>query len=428
MILHFTTLGCKVNQYETSALQTILVERGHRLAKEGERAEAVIINTCAVTGESVRKSRQAIRKAKAAHPGAITAVCGCFSELSPEEVADLEADLIHGSTDRVTFVEALEAMHRGEHTSAEAPRAIDQHEFEPLPAGSLDSRTRALLKVQDGCENFCTYCIIPYARGPVRSISLDKAVAQAKALARESYKELVITGIEISSYGRDRPEGGELVDLIEAICQAVPELRIRLGSLEPRTITEDFCTRLSIYPNLCPHFHLSLQSGCDDTLKRMGRHYNTARYFESVTHLRKAFSDCAITTDLILGFPGESQADFEASLAFMQKCRFSAVHVFPYSERKGTKAAEMDGQIPKAERTKRAKQARTTAEKLRQDFLRSQVGKTVSVLFESEEKDICLGHTPNYCTVRVEGSGLQNNVRDVWTYDVSGETLLGNTL
>ena len=435
MLLHFTTLGCKMNQYETSALQTLLIQRGHRLATDGETADVVIINTCAVTGESVRKSRQAIRKAKAAHPSAITAVCGCFSELSPEEVADLEADLIHGSTDRLAFVEALEDLCRGDRPrspvvsdTTDFPKAIDQHEFELLPAGSLDSRTRALLKVQDGCENFCTYCIIPYARGPVRSIPLDKAIEQAKTLAAEGYKELVITGIEISSYGRDRAGGEDLIDLIEAICKAAPEQRIRLGSLEPRSITEDFCTRLAAYPNLCPHFHLSLQSGCDDTLARMGRRYDTARYLESVTRLREAFPDCAITTDLIVGFPGESGADFEQSIEFMRRCAFAAVHVFPYSARAGTKAAEMKEQIPKAERTKRAKQAREVAAELGQSFLKSQVGKTVPVLFESEENGICRGHTPNYCTVLVERDGFRNTVRSVRTYDVSGENLLGIVL
>jgi len=431
MILHFTTLGCKVNQYETGALQTLFIERGHSLATDGDRADAVIINTCAVTGESVRKSRQAIRKAKAVHPGAITAVCGCFSELSPEEVADLEADLVHGSTNRIAFVEALETIYRGERPSSDtidSSKALDQHEFELLPAGSMDSRTRALLKVQDGCENFCTYCIIPYARGPIRSIPLDKAVEQAKTLAAEGYKELVITGIEISSYGLEREGGESLINLIQAICKAAPEQRIRLGSLEPRTITEDFCTRLKNYTNLCSHFHLSLQSGCDDTLQRMGRHYDTARYLESVTRLRGAFPDCAITTDLIVGFPGESEADFEASVEFMRTCAFSAVHVFPYSARAGTKAAEMEDQIPKAERTRRAKKAREIAEELRQAFLKSQVGKTVLVLFESEEDGICRGHTPNYCTVLVEGGGFLNSVRVVRTYDVLGENLRGKAL
>jgi len=431
MTLHFTTLGCKVNQYETSALQTLFLERGHRLATEGESVDVVIINTCAVTGESVRKSRQAIRKAKAAHPGAITAVCGCFSELSPEEAADLEADLVHGSTNRIAFVEALENIYKGDisHTdTVDSAKALDQNEFEILPAGSLDSRTRALLKVQDGCENFCTYCIIPYARGPIRSIPLGKAVDQTKTLAAEGYKELVVTGIEISSYGLDRESRESLIDLIEAVCQAAPEQRIRLGSLEPRTITEDFCTRLSVYPNLCPHFHLSLQSGCDDTLQRMGRHYDTARYLESVTRLRNTFPDCAITTDLILGFPGESEADFEQNIEFMRTCSFSAVHVFPYSSRVGTKAAEMENQIPKAERTRRAKKAREIAEELRQEFFASQVGKIVPVLFESEENGICRGHTPNYCTVLVEGSGFANTVRPVWTCDVFGENLYGKAL
>jgi len=312
--------------------------------------------------------------------------------------------------------------------SAPPTKAADQQEFELLPPGSLDGRTRALLKVQDGCENFCTYCIIPYARGPVRSIPLNKAIEQVQQLVADGYKELVITGIEISSYGRDLADGEDIVDLIEAVCKAAPNLRIRLGSLEPRTITEDFIARLHTYPNLCPHFHLSLQSGSDEVLHRMGRHYDTAQYLESVTRLRAAFPDCAITTDLIVGFPGESAADFEKSLEFMRKCGFSAIHVFPYSQRKGTKAAEMEGQIPKAERTRRAKLAREEAGKLQQAFRQAQLGKTVSVLFESEEDGKASGHTKNYCAVQVQGENLQNQEHLVRLYDRSGEILLGELI
>ena len=436
MTLHFTTLGCKVNQYETGALQTLLTARGHRLADAGERADVVVINTCAVTGESERKSRQAIRKARREHPGALVAVCGCFSELSPAAAADLEADLVRGSTDRGAFVEELEqiALRRGgaqcvsdDSVSAQAPKAADRHDFELLPAGSPDGRTRALLKVQDGCENFCTYCIIPYARGPVRSILLDAAVEQARALMGAGYRELVITGIEISSYGRERA-GADLTDLVEAVCQAVPTIRVRLGSLEPRTVTADFCDRLRELPNLCPHFHLSLQSGSDAVLRRMGRRYDTARYAESVARLRACFPDCAITTDLIVGFPGELNSDCEKTLEFMRNCAFSAVHVFPYSARAGTPAAQMAGQIPKAERTRRAKLMREAAAELRQDFLKTRVGKTVPVLFEYEAEGKSSGHTPNYCTVVVERTGLQNEVRDVRIRAVSGAELVGEVV
>ena len=427
MTLHFTTLGCKVNQYETSALQTLLVSRGHRLVREGEVADVVVINTCAVTGESERKSRQAIRKAKEAHPGAFVAVCGCFSELSPEAIADLEADLISGTADRAAFVDELEALVCGGGIlpAGEHPKALDQRDFELLPAGSLEGRTRALLKVQDGCENFCTYCIIPYVRGPIRSSSLAKAVEQVKALAAEGYRELVITGIEISSYGLEREGGEDLVDLVEAVCQAAPGLRIRLGSLEPRTITEEFCGRLKGYENLCPQFHLSLQSGSDEVLRRMGRRYDTARYLESVTRLREAFPGCGITTDLIVGFPGECEIDCEKTIEFMRECGFSAVHVFPYSPREGTKAAEMADQVPKAIRTERAKQVRAVARELQAGFLEAQIGKRMPILFESEEKGVSRGHTPHYCAVSVEAVGLKNEVLPVTIVDVSGEILLG---
>jgi len=428
MKLHFTTLGCKVNQYETQALQTLLAERGHRLVQDGEIADAVVINTCAVTAESTRKSRQAVKRAGSGHPGALVAICGCVSQISPEDVADLGADLIAGSGDRQGFVRDLERLFSGGDTHSAIDAAADRREFEILPAGGLDGRTRALLKVQDGCDNYCTYCMIPYARGPVRSMPLDTAVEQAKSLAQAGFQELTITGIEISSYGKDRGEGEDLIGLVEAICRAVPHMRVRLGSLEPRTVTEDFCTRFRVLPNLCPHFHLSLQSGCDGTLHRMGRRYDTARYLQSVSRLRQNFANCGITTDLIVGFPGESEADFQESVAFLKTCAFSAVHIFPYSARKGTKAAQMPEQIEKAEKSRRAKLAGQAANELRRAWLAAQVGRTDPVLFESERTGQSLGHTPNYCPVSVPGTGMTNQVKPVVIHSVLGEKLEGTIL
>jgi len=425
MKLHFTTLGCKVNQYETQALQTLLIERGHSLVRDGEIADAVVINTCAVTAESTRKSKRAVKRARGEHPGAFVAICGCVSQISPEDVADMEADLIAGSGDRRGFVRDLEHLFSEGSTHSAVDAAADRREFEILPAGGLDGRTRALLKVQDGCDNYCTYCVIPYARGPIRSMPLDTAVEQAKSLAQAGFRELTITGIEISSYGRERAGEGDLIDLVEAVCSAVPHMRVRLGSLEPRTVTEDFCTRLRVLPNLCPHFHLSLQSGCDGTLQRMGRRYDTARYLQSIRLLRQNFEHCGITTDLIVGFPGESEADFQESVAFLKTCDFSAVHIFPYSARKGTKAAQMPGQIEKTEKARRAKLAGQTAKELQAAWLAAQVGRTCPVLFESERDGWSLGHTPNYCPVSVLGTGLQNQVKPVVIHGVLGEKLEG---
>jgi len=432
VILSFKTLGCKTNQFETGALQTLFTDRGHRLAEPGEVADAVVINTCAVTAESSRKSRQAVRRARTDHPEARIAVCGCLSQLGPGEIETLGADLVAGSGDRAAFVADLERVVEGQRPLTEIASARGRHDFELLPAGGPTDRTRALLKVQDGCDNFCTYCIVPLVRGPIRSMPMERAVAEARRLAEKGFQELVITGIEISSYGRDLVGENrlcpQLPDLIAAICDAVPDLRVRLGSLEPRTVTADFCDRLKGYKNLCPHFHLSLQSGSDETLRRMGRRYNTEWYFESLGRLRAAFPDVAITTDLIVGFPGEWEADFDKSLAFLQKCAFSDVHVFPYSQRAGTKAAELPDQIEKAERHRRAKLAGAVVKELRLAWLKGQIGKTMPVLFEREENGFAEGYTPNYCTVSVPEEGLQNQIWPVVIQSVSGKGLRGERL
>ena len=419
------TLGCKVNQYETQAMEAELTRRGHTLVPFDGEADAYIINTCTVTAVSDKKSRQMIRQARKRAPHAIVAVCGCYAQTDPEAVEALEVDLVMGTNDRMGFLDRLEALSPDGGQVVDVDDALRRRAFERLPAGGLEGRTRAMLKVEDGCVNFCTYCIIPYARGPIRSLPAAEAAAQAAKLADEGYKELVLTGIEISSWGRDLEGRPELMDLIEAVCAAAPDCRVRLGSLEPRTITEDFCRRGAAIPNLCPHFHLSMQSGCDSVLKRMNRKYDTARYYESVRLLREYFDRPGITTDLIVGFPGETEEEFVQTLDFVKKCAFSAMHIFPYSRRTGTPAAAMAGQCSNAVKEDRAHRAGEVARQLRQTWLESWVGHTLPVLFEEEKDGLWRGHAPNYTEVFAPGQGLHNGIRDVKITGLHGEGLLG---
>ena len=408
------TLGCKVNQYETQALETELVRRSHVLVPFDGTADAFIINTCSVTAVSDKKSRNVVRRARRRCPDAVVAVCGCYVQTHQEEAQTLGADLLMGTNDRMGFLDALErAVAERQPPIVDVDNALKRRIFEVLPAGGMEGRTRALLKVEDGCVNFCSYCIIPYARGPIRSLPLSEAVAETVRLAGEGYLELVITGIEISSWGRDLEGKPELIDLVEAVCKAAPDLRIRLGSLEPRTITADFCRRASVLPNLCPHFHLSLQSGCDETLKRMNRKYDTARYYESVALLKEHFDCPAVTTDLIVGFPGETEEEFASTLEFIQKCAFSSMHIFPYSPRPGTPAAAMKEQVPPAVKENRAHRAAEVANSMEQTYLNSLIGRTLPVLFEQDENGHSKGHAPNYVEVRFKEAGLHNVVRNV---------------
>ena len=418
------TLGCKVNQYETQAMETILRQRGHELVDFEEQADAYIINTCTVTAVSDKKSRQAIRRCRRLNPEAVVAVCGCYAQTTPEAVEALEVDLIYGTGDRMQFLDDLESTVHGRQ-KVNVDEVMARRSFEFLPAGGLEGRTRCMLKVEDGCVNFCTYCTIPYARGPVRSLGLDQAVAEARRMEEQGYREIVLTGIEISSWGKDLRNGLSLIDLIEAVCQAVPALRIRLGSLEPRTITEDFCTRAAKLPNLCPHFHLSLQSGCDATLKRMNRKYDTARYLESCALLRQHFDRPAITTDLITGFPGETEEEFAATLDFIQRANFSAMHIFPYSRRSGTPAYDMPNQVPMVEKEERAHRAAQVAAQMEADYLAHYVGKTLPVLFEEEKDGLWRGHAPNYVEIRCKGENLHNELREVLIESADGSLLYG---
>ena len=419
------TLGCKVNQYESQAMEGELLRRGHDLVPFEGPADAYIVNTCTVTAVSDKKSRQMIRRARKLSPNAVVAVCGCYAQTKPGDVEKLDVDLISGTGDRMRFLDLLESAVREREPVIDLDQALRRRQFEVLPAGGLRERTRAMLKVEDGCVNFCSYCIIPYARGPIRSLPLEQAAAEAARLAAEGYKELVLTGIEISSWGRDLEGKPHPIELIEAVCKAAPGCRVRLGSLEPRTITEEFCRRGAALPNLCPHFHLSMQSGCDSVLKRMNRKYDTERYYESVRLLREYFDRPGITTDLIVGFPGETEEEFTQTLDFIRKCAFSAMHIFPYSRRSGTPAAAMPDQVPNAVKEDRAHRAGAVAREMHQAWLESWVGKTLPVLFEEEKGGLWRGHAPNYTEVFVPGEGLHNVIRDVMITEVYQDSLKG---
>ena len=433
------TLGCKANQYETQAMETLLRARGHTLVPFEAEADAYVVNSCTVTAVSDRKSRQAVRQARKRGPRAVVALCGCYPQVSPEEAGRLDCDLISGTGDRIAFLDLLEqtAAGRGRTVSLDDP--FRRKAFEVLPAGGLAGRTRAMLKAEDGCANFCAYCIIPYARGAVRSLPLEAAEREAARLAGEGYRELVLTGIELSSYGRDlpgRPGPGDQPglggrpgpgDLIETVCRAAPDLRVRLGSLEPRTVTEEFCDRLAALPNLCPHFHLSLQSGCDATLARMRRKYDTERYLRSAELLRARFDRPGLTTDLIVGFPGETEEEFQTTLAFLRRCAFSRMHIFPYSRRRGTPAADLPGQVSNAVKADRAARAAELAAAMERSWLTGWIGQSVPVLFEEEKAGFWRGYTPQYMEVRVPAAGqdLHNRIIDVTVTAAGGTAVFG---
>ena len=426
MKIAFYTLGCKANQFETQALDRLFAERGHEIVPFDGFADVYVVNTCTVTALSDKKSRNAARRCKKCNPAARLVLCGCYAQVKPQEARALcGADAVIGTPDKSRVVSIVEEL---------APDGVRDlwHEapplFDVLPAGGLSSRTRALLKVQDGCRNFCTYCLIPFARGPERSMPFDTAVSEARRLAEEGYREIVLTGIEISAYGRDLPGRPGLISLIEALCQAAPGCRIRLGSLEPRTVTEDFARRCAALPNLCPHFHLSLQSGCDRTLRAMNRHYTAGEYKAACGLLRRYLPGCGLTTDLIVGFPGETREDFEESLRFVTECELGKVHVFPYSRRQGTRAASMPGQLSQAEKAARSQQAIRVCRALEQKDLEARVGQTYDVLFEQQEDGWFTGHIPEYCLVKARGEGLHNRVLPVKITGCEEETLVGEVL
>ena len=428
MKIAFYTLGCKTNQYETQAMERLLCEQGHEICSFEDDCDCYIVNTCSVTAVADKKNRAVIRRCRREHPQAILGVCGCYSQHAAQAVRELEADVVGGSGGRQQFLEDLLAAAQSRTYQEHLDNALRRREFEVLPAGGLQERTRAMLKVQDGCTNFCTYCIIPYTRGPIRSAPLETAVAQAKQLEQAGYREIVVTGIEIAGWGKDLPGKPPVWLLIAEICKAVPQLRIRLGSLEPRIVTEEFAAALSGFQNLCPQFHLSMQSGCDTVLARMKRKYTTEEYMESLERLRNAFPGCAITTDMIVGFPGETEEEFEKSLSFIRQCRFADMHIFPYSRRPGTPAAEMPGQLPNAVKEERSRRAIAVAQDMSRCYHQELLGTTQAVLVEGMEGEHSVGHAMNYVKIYIPGAYPRNEIQTVAVKSLYGDGVTGEVI
>lgn len=399
------TLGCKVNQYESEAMLESLLDGGFQEAGPEEEADLVVVNSCTVTAEGDRKARQALRRAKKQNPGAVAILTGCWPQAFPEEAENfLEADIVMGTSNRSALLpHVLEFLSSKQRIVDIAPHEKGE-KFENLRVSSFHGRsgaprTRAFVKIQDGCDRFCSYCIIPYARGRVRSKPLPDLRAEVQDLAAHGYREIVLTGINLPAYGKDL--GLTLCDAVEAVCGEPGVHRVRLGSLEPEQLTEDVIARLKRQEKLCPQFHLSLQSGCDQTLKRMNRHYTAGEYREIVQNLRAAFENCAVTTDVMVGFAGETEEEFEASLAFVREISFAKAHVFAYSRRPGTQAYDAPGQISQKVKEERAQRMAQAAGETQLAFHNSQVGRTEEVLFEREvEQNVYEGYTRNYTPVR----------------------------
>lgn len=394
------TLGCKVNQYESQAMEELLRARGHSLVPFEAQADVYLINSCTVTATSDKKSRQAVRQARKRAPGALVALCGCYPQVSPEAARQLEADLIGGSGDRRGFLDLLEQLARTREKAVALDDPFRRRVFEALPAGGLEGRTRAMLKVEDGCTNFCAYCIIPYARGPVRSKPLMDLKLELTELAAAGYKEVVLVGINLSAYGKDF--GGHLTDAIALACTTDGIERVRLGSIEPEMITDKDLEEMARYPRLCPQFHLALQSGCDATLKRMNRKYDTAEYRRMVGKIRELFENPAITTDIMVGFPGETEEEFASTLQFVEEIGLAKAHVFSYSIREGTAAARMSGQVDPQVKEERSARLIAATGKTRQEFLQNQVGTVQDVLFETQTGGLTHGYSKNYTPVFVK--------------------------
>ena len=409
-------LGCKVNAYETEAMQELLQKEGYEIVPFKEGADIYIINTCTVTNMADRKSRQMLHRAKKMNPNAIVVAAGCYVQAKSEsKETDESIDIIIGNNkkqDLISILKEYQEKHDG--IQKEIIDINHTKEYEELHLSKTAEHTRAYLKVQDGCNQFCTYCIIPYARGRVRSREKENVVAEVKQLVANGYQEVVLTGIHLSSYGVDL-QGEDLLSLILAVNEIEGLKRIRLGSLEPRIITEEFAKTISGLEKICPHFHLSLQSGCNGTLKRMNRRYTAEEYFEKCELLRKYFDNPALTTDVIVGFPGETEEEFEESRAFVEKVNFYETHIFKYSRREGTKAAVMENQVPEQIKTKRSNILLELDERKRKEYEEKFIGKTVEVLMEEEvEKEgkcYQTGHTKEYIKVALKGDeNMQNQL------------------
>ena len=416
-------LGCKVNAYETEAMQEMLEHAGYEIVPFQEGADIYVINTCTVTNIADRKSRQMLHRARKMNPDAVVVAAGCYVQAQAEkQVIDPCIDIVLGNNKKQDLLTALQAYEEAHGDLREVIDINHTKEYENLHLTKQGEHTRAYIKVQDGCNQFCSYCIIPYARGRVRSRAKEDVVAEVTDLAKNGYQEVVLTGIHLSSYGIDFENEDNLLSLIRAVHEIEGIKRIRLGSLEPRIITEEFVQAIAALPKMCPHFHLSLQSGCNETLKRMNRRYTSEEFYEKCEILRKYFEKPALTTDVIVGFPQETEEEFETTYEFLKKICFYETHIFKYSKREGTKAAVMQGQSPEQIKAKRSARLIELGEKNRRAYEESFLGKTVEVLVEEKSdvngKEMWTGHTKEYMKIALESEkNLQNCILNVQIKD-----------
>lgn len=420
-VVKFITLGCKVNQYETNAMAQKFLEKGYKVIEEEkeqneEKPDICIINTCTVTNMSDRKSRQMLRREKENNKNVIVVAVGCYAQVAKNELNKIpEIDLVLGNNEKVDIVKYVEDYINENENNIEIEDVMQSRLFSDFGDITFTEKTRAVVKIQDGCDRFCSYCIIPYARGRVRSRKPESIISEITKIAEKDIKEVVITGIHIASYGKDFKEEYKLIDLLEEINKIDGIERIRLGSIEPLLITDEFVERLKKLDKICHHFHLSLQSGCDETLKRMNRRYTTEQFKEIVKRLRNTYSDVNLTTDIIVGFPGETEEEFEKTYRFLDEIKFYKMHIFKYSQRKGTKAAVMQNQIPGDIKELRSRRLIELSNKNEFEINQKYIGKKVEVLFEEEKEGVFKGHTANYILVYCndEKENLSNKIKEV---------------
>lgn len=421
-------LGCKVNQYESEAIAELFAEKGYEIVGIDEEADVYVINTCTVTNFGDKKSRQLIRKVKRQNENAIVAVVGCYAQTAPKELMEIAGvNLVIGTKDRAQIVEMVEQYDRANGVENHVSDIMKERVFEPLSIQKLANRTRAYLKIQDGCSQYCSYCIIPYARGPIRSREPQGVVAEVKRLAENGFKEVVLTGIHVASYGKDRRDTS-LPDILKQVHEVEGIERIRFSSIEPNVVTEEFAQTMAALPKVCDHFHLSLQSGCDKTLKEMNRKYDTEKYRQAAATLRKYLPKVALTTDIIVGFPGETEEDFRESYAFAEEIGFAKIHVFPYSPKRGTPAAARKDQLLNAVKAERSHTLIQLSDKMAADFLADAVGTDAEVLYERAVGDgIYEGHTTNYMKVHGRSEvDLTNRICKTHITRAEGEMLFGD--
>ncbi len=421
------TLGCKVNQYESEAIEEIFEARGFE--RKEKDADIYVINTCTVTNMSDRKSRQMISRARKDNPDAIIAVMGCYSQVKPEDVAKIEGvDIILGSRNKEEVVDLCEDMLQNKEAIDQIISVSEEKTFEDLQISNQTEMTRAYMKIQDGCNMYCSYCLIPYARGNVVSRPMDSIVKESQRLAQNGFKEIVLTGIHVASYGKDFDDGSSLIDVIENVASVDGIERIRLSSMEPRHITKDFLERIKATGKACDHFHLSLQSGSDDVLKAMNRKYDTKIFKEKTGLIREVFPNAGLTTDIIVGFPGETEENHKETMDFVDDIKFAKTHLFKYSKRDGTKAAKMKEQVNGIIKKERLKDLEAIEDKNRNEFLEKQIGKTLSVLFEdkSDIEGFKSGYSTNYLRVNIENPLLPSNeIYDVKITGIENDELIG---